>query len=70
VTDDEALAATRHHLEVAGLPATDEQVAALARGYAALRASMDSLWEVTEARGEVPALHYDPAEEEPAPPGR
>jgi hypothetical protein len=57
-TDDRALVATL--LGEAGLPATPDEVADLARAYRKLKAGVESLYAVEDARYESPCLRFDP----------
>lgn len=41
-----------------GIPATEAEIAALAAGYPALRASVDALYALTEVRYLDPALRF------------
>jgi hypothetical protein len=44
----------------AGLPASPEEVERLAASYVELRAGIESLYAVAEAKYESPGLHFDP----------
>jgi hypothetical protein len=63
-TDDPIGAETqvRAMLAAAGLPATPDEVAALAARYPAFRAAVDALYEVGEARYADPALRFRAAD--------
>ena len=45
----------------AGLPASEEEIAAWIASYPALRSALASLYAVEEAREEVPAVMFDAA---------
>lgn len=55
---DEAMTTVRTLLVASGLPATEEEVTALAAGYPALRASVDELYAAPEVRYLDPALRF------------
>jgi hypothetical protein len=44
----------------AGLPASPAEIESLAVAYAGLKADIESLYAVEEARYESPCLHFDP----------
>jgi hypothetical protein len=43
----------------AGLPASESEIATLAAAYPALKAGVETLYAVAEARYESPALHFE-----------
>ena len=46
-------------LREAGLPASAEEIAALAAAYPAFKQGIESLYAVADARYESPALHFE-----------
>lgn len=57
-SDTQTLATVRMHMDMAGLPITDQQIADLARGYTALRTSVETLWQLAETQHQAPALTF------------
>jgi hypothetical protein len=57
-TDDRAIVTTL--LGEAALPASPDEIASLARVYRKLRAGIESLYAVADARYESPCLNFDP----------
>lgn len=58
MTDAETTVRTM--LDAAGLPASEEEIEGLVRAYPDFKAGIESLYAVTDARYESPAMHFDP----------
>lgn len=50
----------RVFLDTAGLSPNPDEMTALERAYPLVRSMIDALYAVTEARYEMPALHFEP----------
>jgi hypothetical protein len=57
---NEIEALVRMALEHAGVPASDEEIAAVVAAYASFKAGVESLYAVADARHESPALSFQP----------
>jgi hypothetical protein len=52
--------AVRSMLKQAGIPASEEEIASFVAGYPGMKAMVDMLYAVPEARYEAPALTFNP----------